>query len=138
MKIKQKKLRARRVRGNVPACQRCTAGSCCYEGAELTAAELKKIIAYNPPVAQPWFRLVKDSEDPNARYPFTTLVRNGTCVFQNMMNRCVIYEVRPTMCCHFPLEHGKAAPYFKRLCALFYHQWPNNAVKRTYRQREKK
>lgn len=119
-------------------CDRCRVGSCCYEGAELTLAEIKAILKKNPGVPKPWFRLVEPHEGPDKKYPFSTVMRGGTCVFQDKNNRCLVYKVRPKHCREFPLEKGRPAPYYKRLCVVFCDQWPNNSIKRTYVQREKK
>ena len=117
------------------ACKTCRVGSCCYEGAEMTLNEMKAILRKNPKVPKPWFRLVEPHEEPEKHYPFSTIMRNGTCVFQDKDNRCLVYRIRPKHCREFPLEKGKTAPYYKRLCVLFCGQWPNNVVRRTYFQR---
>ena len=118
-------------------CKRCTIGSCCYEGAELSQEEVRRIIRHNPPVAKPWFRLVKKSEGLDHQYPFSTIIRGGTCVFQGKDNRCMVYKVRPQACRDFPLETGKPAQYCRRLCVLFKDEWgPNSAIKRVLRERE--
>jgi Fe-S-cluster containining protein len=119
-------------------CRNCTVGSCCYEGAELSPDELKRIIRYDPAVPKPWFRLVAPHEGPEEEYPFSTIMREGTCVFQDTDNRCLIYSVRPRSCRDFPYEKGKTAPYFQRLCVQWYQKWPNNIIKRTCRQRVKR
>ena len=122
---------------NLQDCKKCSDGSCCYEGAELTKKEMRQIIDINPNVSKPWFRLVKESEEPEDKYPFTTIMRDGTCVFQMDDNRCIIYKVRPKNCRNFPLENNKAAQYYERLCVLCSDKWPNNSVKRTYLHRKK-
>lgn len=120
------------------ACRTCTSGSCCYEGVELSAAQMRRILKYGPAVPKPWFRLVRPDEHPDKDYPFATVIRNGTCVFQDGLNRCRVYPVRPRFCREFPMENGRAAPFYKRLCVLFRDEWPDNAVRRTYLRREKK
>ncbi len=119
-------------------CKTCQAGTCCYEGVELTQRELLRIIEFKPRVAKPWFRLVDSGEEPDEKYPFATVLREGSCVFQDENNRCMIYPVRPFYCRQFPFEKRKLAPYFKRLCVLCRDQWPNNIIRRTYLLREKK
>ena len=106
------------------ACKTCQIGSCCYEGVELTAEELKRIIASRPLVPKPWFRKLSDSEQSDQDHPFATVVRNGTCVFQGQDNLCTIYPVRPQYCRDFPIEEGKTAPHYCRLCVLFHEEWP--------------
>lgn len=119
------------------ACERCKIGSCCYEGTELSAEEVKRVIAFDPDVPKPWFRLVEKHEGLDPRYPFSTIVRDGSCVFHDKNNRCMIYPVRPGFCREFPFENGKAAPYYQRLCILHHQQWaPNSSVRRAYEQRE--
>ena len=122
---------------DIHACQSCRIGSCCYEGVELTNQELRRIVNSNPSVPKPWFRLLKDHEKPDGVHNFSTIVRGNSCVFQGPDNRCMIYEVRPQYCRDFPVEHGKTAPHYQRLCVLFHHQWPaNSSTRRTYLQRE--
>ncbi len=128
---------SKEITADLEACKTCKAGSCCYEGAELTLRELKIIIKYNPPVAKPWFRLVKKSEKPDGVHDFSTIVRNGTCVFQDKNNLCTVYKVRPHYCRDFPLEDGKTAPHYKRLCVLFHEKWAHNSnTRRVYEERE--
>jgi len=120
------------------ACKTCTAGSCCYEGAELSAKELRKIVKFNPNIPKPWFRLVEKYEEPEGEDHFTTLIRNGSCVFHDKNNRCMVYKVRPKHCRDFPVQDGKAAPYYKRLCVLFHEEWPaNSSLRRILKEREK-
>ncbi len=132
---KKKKLAIEEV---LKVCKICKVGSCCYEGAELTKQEMKKIIHYNPRIPKPWFRLVRNHEEPDGIHLFSTIERNGTCIFQDKDNRCLIYDVRPRICRHFPMEDGRKALYCERLCVVFYDRWPRNRVKRNYYQREKK
>lgn len=122
---------------DIAACKTCTVGSCCYEGTELNKKELKRILRAHPSVPKPWFRLVVDDEHPEGDHHFATVIRNGTCVFQDEHNRCLIYKVRPRYCRDFPVENGKTAPHYKRLCVLFHDQWAHNSqVRRTFHQRE--
>ncbi len=122
---------------DLAACKSCRVGSCCYEGAELNKKELKRIIRYHPAVAKPWFRLVTDSEKPDGEHNFSTIIRDGTCVFQDKNNRCLVYKVRPHYCRDFPLENGQTAPHYRRLCVLFHEKWKHNSnVRHTYNQRE--
>ncbi len=86
-------------------CKKCRIGSCCYEGVELSAQELKTIVKFQPRVPKPWFRKLSPSEITDERHTFTTLVRHGTCVFQDKHNRCLIYPVRPDLCRQFPMEN---------------------------------
>ncbi len=126
-----------KITADLEACKTCTIGSCCYEGTELNKKELKRIIRFNPAVPKPWFRLIKDDEYPDGEHHFSTVVRNGSCVFQDGHNRCMIYKVRPHYCRDFPLENNKTAPHYQRLCVLFHEQWPHNSnVRRTFHQRE--
>ena len=126
-----------KITADLKACKTCRVGSCCYEGAELTKKELKRIIRYNPSVEKPWFRMVTESEKPDGIHNFSTIVRNGTCVFQDKDNRCMVYTVRPHYCRDFPLENNKTAPHYRRLCVLFHEKWAHNSgVRRTYNQRE--
>ncbi|MFA5088175.1 MAG: YkgJ family cysteine cluster protein [Candidatus Omnitrophota bacterium] len=104
---------------NLKACPACRVGSCCSEGTELTKKEILRIVKFNPGVAKPWFRLVKDHEEPDGIHHFSTIIRNRRCVFQNEDNLCIVYAARPHFCREFPLENGREAPYYKRLCALF-------------------
>ncbi len=122
---------------DIRICKECPVGSCCYEGVDLSPQELRRIIRFQPAVKKPWFRLIEASESSQKGYPFSTIIRDGTCVFQDKNNRCHIYPVRPSFCREFPLEGKKVAPFYKRLCVLFYQEWPNNNIKRTYRKREK-
>jgi len=119
-------------------CKECRIGSCCYEGAELSLKELKEILKSKPKVPKPWFRLVEKHEEPEKEYPFTTIVRGTSCVFQDKNNLCAIYDIRPRNCREFPLENKGLAKYFKRLCRQCYNEWPNNVVKRSFSQRENK
>ncbi len=125
------------LKADLEACKTCTVGSCCYEGAELTSQELKKIIQFNPPIPKPWFRLVEDDENPDGVHAFSTITRNGTCVFQDGNNRCLVYAARPHYCRDFPLEDQKTAPHYQRLCVLFHQEWPKDgSVWKNYNQRE--
>lgn len=108
------------VEADLEACNSCTVGSCCYEGVELTGAELKRIAASGPKVAKPWFRLMTEKEKSDDDHPFATVVRDGSCVFQDQNNRCTVYNVRPQYCRDFPLEDGKTATHYQRLCVLFH------------------
>ena len=125
------------IAADLAACKTCKVGSCCYEGAELNKKELKRIIQYNPSVPKPWVRLVEESEKPDGEHNFSTVVRNGTCVFQDGHNRCTVYKVRPHYCRDFPLENGKTAEHYQRLCVLFHEKWAHNSnVRAIYDQRE--
>ena len=127
----------KKITADLEACKTCKVGSCCYEGTELNKKELKRIIKFNPDVPKPWFRLIEDQENPDGEHDFSTVVRNGTCVFQDKNNRCMVYKVRPHYCRDFPLEYNRDAPHYKRLCVLFHEQWASSSsVKRTYNQRE--
>ncbi len=127
----------KQIEADLEACKTCKVGSCCYEGVELTNQEMRRILKVNPSVAKPWFRLVAEEEKPDGVHNFSTLVRNGTCVFQDDKNLCKIYEVRPQYCRDFPIEHGQTAPHYQRLCVLFHEKWPaSSSVRRTYEQRE--
>lgn len=97
-------------------CQGCESGSCCQEGAELNKEEIRKILKFNPPIKKPWFRLADPEYEPEPDYPYETRLKNGRCIFQDKDKRCLIYEVRPKKCAEFPLENGKLAEYYKRLC----------------------
>ena len=97
-------------------CNRCESGSCCEEGVELSKDEVRRIIAWAPQVKKPWFRLVDPENDPAPGYNYETLVRDGRCVFQREDKKCRIYSVRPKHCNEFPLEGGKLAQYYHRLC----------------------
>ena len=124
---------------DLKACATCSIGSCCYEGVELTAEELKRIIKFNPAVPKPWFRTLQGSEKSDEKHPFATVVKNGTCVFQGKDNRCKIYEVRPQYCRDFPLEHGQTAPHYQRLCVLFHQEWSaQSTMKKNLKKREGK
>jgi len=124
---------------NLETCRKCNIGSCCYEGAELSKKELIKILKVSPKIPKPWFRLVEKHEELDKEYPFTTIMRKGTCVFQDKNNRCAIYNVRPQNCREFPLEYNQAAPYYKRLCKVFNEQWgSNSSIRKVYKEREKK
>ena len=119
------------------ACKHCTIGSCCYEGTELTKAELIRVVKFKPAVAKPWFRRVESREQSDPDHVFSTIIRNGTCVFQGKDNRCMIYPVRPLFCREFPLENEGAAPYYQRLCVLFHEEWPARSdLKRNLLKRE--
>ena len=121
---------------DLKACLKCKVGSCCYEGVDITREERDKIIAYNPNVPKPWFDVIPPEERDDDKHIYSTAIRNGTCVFQDENNRCMVYAVRPGHCQDFPLENEEAAPYYKRLCVLFHEQWENNNVKETFEQRE--
>ena len=126
-----------KIVADLEACKTCTVGSCCYEGTELNKKELKQILRYNPAVAKPWFRLLTEDEKPDGEHHFSTVVRDGTCVFQDKNNRCLVYKVRPHYCRDFPLEDNETAPHYKRLCVLFHEQWAkNDSVRRTFEQRQ--
>jgi len=134
-KTKKTKREISKVRSK---CKKCRVGSCCYEGVELTKNEMKRILQYNPQTKKPWFRLVEKHEGIEKEYPFTTIMRNSSCVFQNKNNQCLIYPVRPKHCHDFPFEDKQFAPYRSRLCSNFYSKWPNNAIKKAFKKREKK
>ena len=127
------------VVADVEACKSCKVGSCCYEGVDISLKEVQRIIKYNPNVPKPWFRLLDQKEILDKKYPFSTIVRNSSCVFHDENNRCMVYKVRPHFCRDFPLEDNKTAPHYKRLCVLFHADWAaNSPVRRSYNQREKK
>ena len=129
---------------DLKACHTCRIGTCCYGGVELTADELKRISKSNPPVAKPWFRKLIGKERSDDEHPFATVVRNGTCVFQDKNNFCLIYDVRPHYCREFPIEKGETAPHYRQLCVLFHEGWrandpmKNNLLKREGKNLEKK
>ena len=127
----------KKITADLEACKTCRVGSCCYEGVELTSEELKRIVASDPPIEKPWFSVLTGKERSDAEHPFATVVRNGTCVFQDKNNRCTIYAIRPQYCRDFPLEDRTTALHYQRLCVLFHEQWPHNSsVRRTFDQRE--
>ena len=100
-----------------PVCQACSFGTCCSEGVELDLLEVATILKEaNLSLPKPWFSyLGRDKSFPSG-YKFTTLVREGSCIFQDRENRCRIYPIRPRFCVEFPLEGGKKAPYYHELC----------------------
>ncbi len=125
------------IKADLKACETCRVGSCCYEGVELTNQEMRRIIKFNPAIPKPWFRLVTKEEKPDGIHDFSTIVRNGTCVFQDGKNFCQVYKVRPHYCRDFPLENNKTAPHYKRLCVLFHEHWPKSSpVRAVYESRE--
>lgn len=97
-------------------CKTCKSGLCCQEGVELNQEEMKRIAEFNPEVKRPWFGLIDAEDEPDPGYTHETLVRDGRCIFQHKDKRCLVYEVRPAYCAEFPLEDGKLAKYYKRLC----------------------
>lgn len=98
-------------------CSLCKLGFCCEEGVELSKEEARKIIVSSPQVKKPWFRLVDPENDPVPGYNYETIIRDGRCIFQADDKKCRIYNVRPKNCAEFPLEDGKVAQYYERLCA---------------------
>src|ERR1043166_10171007 len=106
---------AKNITADLEACKTCKVGSCCYEGTELNKKELKRILKLNPPVPKPWFRLVEEEDHPDGEHHFATVIRNGTCVFQDQHNRCMVYKVRPHYCRDFPLEDNKTAAHYAHL-----------------------
>ncbi len=125
------------IKADLEACKSCKVGSCCYEGVDLKREEMKRILKYNPDIPKPWFRVLSDAEVAGGEEHFATVVRSGTCVFQDKDNRCAVYKVRPQYCRDFPLENNKTAPHYRRLCVLFHKDWARNSgVLRTYNQRE--
>lgn len=97
-------------------CNSCKLGACCEEGVELSKEEVKRIIAFVPQVKKPWFRLVDPENDPLPGYNYETLIKDRRCIFQADDKKCRIYSVRPKNCAEFPLEDGKLAQYYHRLC----------------------
>jgi len=97
-------------------CKICKSGSCCQEGVEVTEEEMLRIEKLNPAVEKPWFKLIDPNDAPDPGYNHETIVRNGRCVFQRDDKLCSVYSVRPQNCADFPLELGKPALYYERLC----------------------
>ncbi len=103
----------------------------------MTTEEMQRIAATHPQVPIPWFRKLEGKELSDAEHPYATVVRNGTCVFQDKTNLCKIYDVRPQYCRDFPIEDGKTAPHYQRLCVLFHEQWSaQSALKKNLVKRE--
>lgn len=98
-------------------CTSCKSGSCCQEGVELSREEARRIIALAPEINRPWFRLVHPEDNPAPGYNYETLVKNGRCIFQAPDKKCLVYKVRPKNCAEFPLEDGKIAEYYEKLCS---------------------
>jgi Fe-S-cluster containining protein len=106
-----------RLRHLLERCKTCTSGSCCREGVELSRQEIRRIVSLNPKVKKPWFRLVDEEDQPQPPYIYETIVRDNRCVFQDKHKRCLVYKVRPKACAEFPLDNGRIAQYYKRLCS---------------------
>jgi len=107
-------------------------------GVELSKKELKKILALHPLVEKPWFRVVEHHEEFDGMHHFSTIRRDGACVFQDKNNRCVIYSVRPHFCKEFPLEKGVTAPCYPQLCRIFEKTSMKPTVKKIYAKRKKR
>jgi Fe-S-cluster containining protein len=122
---------------NLRFCKECAQGSCCYLGVELDQKELFKIVKFNPNIRKPWFRVVEYHEDFDGTHHFSTIRRDGACVFQDKNNRCVIYSVRPHFCREFPLEQGKTAPHYHHLCRIFEKTSMDPTVKKICAKRKK-
>ena len=101
---------------HLPVCRACALGACCAEGVEVDLFEVARILKEPLDLAGPWFEyLGRDKYFPSG-YKFTTRVKNRRCIFQGHDRRCRVYTVRPRFCAEFPLESGKKAPYYHRLC----------------------
>ena len=100
----------------IVVCRECGQGACCRDGVEADLFEVARILEESLDISRPWFQyLGRDKRFPSG-FKFTTLVRHRRCIFQNAQKRCMIYAIRPRFCEEFPLENGKKAPYYHKLC----------------------
>ena len=102
-------------------CTTCVTGSCCQEGVEVDLEQAKEISQLKVNLKKPWFAgLAKDSDMPSG-WSLSTVVRDGSCVFQRKNHLCMIYEHRPMFCREFPIEMGKIAEHYTYLCEKPHH-----------------
>ena len=99
-------------------CKTCAKGMCCREGVDVDLEEAKVIAQLKLDIKKPWFEGFFYDTDLPSKWGVSTVVRDGTCVFQDKNSRCRIYKYRPHYCREFPIELGSLADLYEYLCEM--------------------